>query len=80
MKITILNDDITNLYKTKSEFENDTFGANVKINVIRFDPNDIVDYEISGQKHEIEKYLDEVTSGNVDKDEIFDGNFIDFYQ
>ena len=78
MKITILNDDITNLYKTKSEFENDTFGANVKINVIRFVPNDIVDYEISGQKHEIEKYLDEVTSGNVDKDEIFEGNFIDF--
>ena len=78
MKITILNADITNLYETKSEFENDTFGANVKINAIRFVPNDIVDYEISGQKHEIEKYLDETTSGNFDKDEIFDGNFIDF--
>ena len=78
MKITILNADITNLYETKSEFENDTFGANVKINAIRFVPNDIVDYEISGKKCEIQKYLDEVTSGNVDQDEIFDGNVIDF--
>ena len=78
MKITILNADITNLYETKSEFENDTFGANVKINAIRFVPNDIADYEISGKKCEIEKYLDEVTSGNVDQDEIFDGNVIDF--